>query len=84
MVLVKDLIIRAPVELQVTARRVLEIVNEVVNQVVDIQHSSTLFPGYTNIECEFLFLHSCVTYNLKVLIGGLGFLLFSLHDRLRE
>jgi len=84
MVVVKDLIIRAPVELQVTAQRVLEIVNEVVNQVVDIQHSSTLFPSHTNIECEFLFLHSCVTYDLNVLIGSLGFLLFSLHDRLRE
>jgi hypothetical protein len=84
MIVVKDLIIRTPVELQVTARRVLEIANEVVNQVVDIQHSSTLFPGHTDIECEFLFLHSCVTYNLQVLIGDLGFLLFSLHDRLRE
>lgn len=49
MVVVKNLIVRAPVELQVTARRVLEIVNEVVNQVVNIQNSNTLFPGHTNI-----------------------------------
>jgi len=36
MVVVKDLIVRTSVEFQITARWVLEIVNEVVNQIVDI------------------------------------------------